>query len=50
MLVQKKENYTAWLEQKPGRSDVRADEEWLAIWQLRVPPKIAGIWRRRHHA
>jgi hypothetical protein len=37
MLVQKKENCTAWLERRSGRSDVRADEkEWLAIWQLKV--------------
>jgi len=41
ILVQRQENVTAWLENKPGRSDVEADEqEWSAIWQLKVPSKI----------
>lgn len=40
MLVQK-ENATAWLENRPGRSSVHAGEkEWSIIWQLKVPSKI----------
>jgi len=47
MLVQKKENCTAWLEEKLGMSDLRANEkEWSAIWQLKVPSKIRMfLWR-----
>jgi len=47
MLVQKKKNYTAWLEEKSGQSDVRANEkEWSAIWQLKAPSKIIlFLWR-----
>jgi len=41
LLILKKENNTAWLEEKSGQSDVHANEkEWSAIWQLKVPSKI----------
>lgn len=49
MLVQRQENVTAWLQNKPGCSDVEADErEWSAIRKLRVPSKIkvfCGDWQ-----
>jgi len=52
MLVQKKENLTAWLEHTPSTSDIRANEkEWTAIWQLKVPPKIkVFLWRLARHS
>jgi hypothetical protein len=52
MLVQKMENNTAWLEEKSGQSDVRANEkEWPAIWQLKVPSKIRlFLWRLARHS
>jgi len=52
MLVQKKENLTAWLEHTPSTSDIRANEkEWTAIWQLKVPSKIkVFLWRLARHS
>ena len=52
MLVQKKENATAWLENRPGRSNVHAEEkEWSIIWQLKVPSKIkVFLWRLARHS
>ena len=51
MLVQKKENLTAWLEHTPSTSDIRANEkEWTAIWQLKVPSKTSVfLWRLARH-
>ena len=52
MLVQRQENVTAWLQNKPGCSDVEADErEWSAIWKLRVPSKIrVFLWGLAMHS
>ena len=51
MLVQKKENLIAWLEHTPSSSDIRANEEWTAIWQLKVPSKIkVFLWRLARHS
>ena len=52
MLVQRQENVTAWLQNKPGCSDVETDErEWSAIWKLRVPSKIrVFLWGLARHS
>ena len=52
ILVQKKENATSWLENRPGRSNVHAEEkEWSIIWQLKVPSKIkVFLWRLARHS
>jgi len=52
LLILKKENNTAWLEEKSGQSDVHANEkEWSAIWQLKVPSKIRlFLWRLARHS
>jgi hypothetical protein len=52
MLVQKEENATAWLESRPGRSNVHAEaKEWSTIWQLKVPSKISVfLWRLARHS
>jgi hypothetical protein len=41
MLIRNWEVTSAWAEDRPGRSDKRAQEkEWSDIWRIKVPSKI----------
>ena len=37
VLVRNREVMSAWAEDRPGRSDTRAQEEWSDIWRIKVP-------------
>ncbi|WVZ97086.1 hypothetical protein U9M48_042647 [Paspalum notatum var. saurae] len=52
MLVHMRERRTAWLDNRAGRSNTRAEEnEWIALWKVIVPEKIrVFVWRLAHRS
>jgi hypothetical protein len=51
MLVINKERVTTYMENMAGRSDLKAEEEWLALWKLNIPSKISVfLWRLARHS
>jgi hypothetical protein len=47
MLIRKWESTSAWVEERLGRSDMKAQEkEWSDLWKIKVPSKIhVFLWR-----
>lgn len=52
MLVNNRDRTTAWLEDRPSKSNSRADEkDWAALWNIKVPSKVrVFVWRLAHHS